>query len=123
MDSFAIEEIKAFVPAKDYNLSIQFYQDLGFILASNENGIAYFHCDGCSFLLQDFYIKEHADNFMMHILVKNVDSWWAKVEDADLINKYHIRSEAPSIKPWGMKDFVLIDPSGVLWRIGENIDQ
>jgi len=24
-------------------------------------------------------------------------------------------------RPWGMRDFVIIDPTGVLWRIGQNI--
>ena len=26
----------------------------------------------------------------------------------------------PEQRPWKMRDFVLIDPSGVLWRIAEN---
>ena len=27
--------------------------------------------------LQNFYVKEHADNFMMHLLVANVEAWWS----------------------------------------------
>ena len=34
MTHLRITEIKAFVPAKDFALSKQFYQDLGFTLAS-----------------------------------------------------------------------------------------
>jgi len=26
-----------------------------------------------------------------------------------------------SEQPWGMLDFVLYDPSGVLWRFGQNV--
>ncbi len=51
-------EIKAFVPAKDYALSKRFYKDMGFAMASDTGGIAYFHCGATSFLLQDFYVKE-----------------------------------------------------------------
>jgi len=47
-------EIKAFVPARDFALSLEFYQALGFKLASVFDGIAYLHCGESSFLLQDF---------------------------------------------------------------------
>jgi hypothetical protein len=36
-------EIKAFVPARDYALSKQFYADMGFTMASDGGGVAYFH--------------------------------------------------------------------------------
>src|SRR5579864_3209368 len=67
-------EIKAFVPARDFALSKQFYQDLGFVVAWSSENMAYLHHGHCSFLLQDFYVKEHADNFMMHIIVTDVDA-------------------------------------------------
>jgi catechol 2,3-dioxygenase-like lactoylglutathione lyase family enzyme len=47
-------ELKAFIPAKDYELSKRFYQDVGFTLASDTDGIAYFHHENVSFLLQRF---------------------------------------------------------------------
>ena len=34
-------EIKAFVPAKDFDLSKRFYQDLGFTVAWSSEGLAY----------------------------------------------------------------------------------
>ena len=34
MPNLTVTEIKAFVPARDFSLSRQFYQDLGFTLAS-----------------------------------------------------------------------------------------
>jgi hypothetical protein len=37
----------------DFTLSKQFYQDLGFTLASDGDGVAYFHLGNASFLLQD----------------------------------------------------------------------
>jgi hypothetical protein len=37
-------ELKAFVPAKDFEVSKQFYQDLGFTLCwGAEGGLAYLH--------------------------------------------------------------------------------
>jgi uncharacterized glyoxalase superfamily protein PhnB len=29
--------------------------------------------------------------------------------------------EPPEDRPWGMRDFVLVDPTGVLWRIAQNL--
>lgn len=122
MNTHALDsiEIKAFVPAKDFELSKQFYQDMGFTMASDEGGIAYFHHQNCSFLLQDFYHPEHAENVMMHLLVSDVDGWYEALLQQDLPAKYGVRLGQPVDQPWKMRDFVLTDPSGVLWRIGQN---
>jgi uncharacterized glyoxalase superfamily protein PhnB len=50
--------------------------------------------------------------------VEDVDAWWNHAEG--LIAKYDVRNEPPADRPWGMRDFVIIDPTGVLWRIGQN---
>lgn len=115
-------EIKAFVPAKDYTLSKQFYLDVGFVLASEGGGVAYFHHQNVSFLLQDFYVKEFADNLMMHLLVEDVEAWWNKIQNANIAQKYSVNIGAIEQQPWRMRDFVMLDPSGVLWRIGQNTD-
>lgn len=115
-------ELKAFVPAKDFDLSKQFYADLGFQIPWSSGELAYLHCGNCTFLLQNFYVKELAENFMMHLSVQNVDDWWEHVRERQIAEKYHVNVTEPEERPWGMRDFVLIDPSGVLWRIAENTD-
>ncbi len=55
MSNLNTVEIKAFIPAHNFVQSKQLYQDAGFTLASDTNGVAYFYHDNCSFLLQDFY--------------------------------------------------------------------
>jgi len=114
MSNLNITEIKAFIPAKDFELSKRFYEDIGFTKASDENGIAYFHFDDCSFLLQDFYEPEHCNNFMMHILVEDIKSWHSKIEASGAAEKYKVKISQVSKQPWGMLDFVMVDPSGVL---------
>ena len=121
MNSLSSVEIKAFVPAKDFELSKQFYQDLGFTLKSDFDGVAYFCHGNSAFLLQNFYHKDHAENFMMHLLVNCVDDWWSRVQQQNIVQRYGVQCSPPEQRPWGMRDFVVIDPSGVLWRIGENI--
>ncbi|MEL0027198.1 MAG: VOC family protein [Perlucidibaca sp.] len=115
-------EIKAFVPARDFELSKRFYTDFGFELAWSSEDLAYFHAGGSSFLLQRFYVKEHADNFMMHLLVDDVDAWWRHVSAGRLAEKYGVRVLPPEDRPWGMRDFTVDDPTGVLWRVGQNIE-
>jgi catechol 2,3-dioxygenase-like lactoylglutathione lyase family enzyme len=114
-------EVKAFVPARDFALSKQFYQDLGFDLAWSDDDLAYLRHGNSSFLLQNFYVKEHAGNFMMHLLVKDVDAWWRHVQAQEIASKYGAKTEPPEDRPWGIRDFVIVDPTGVLWRIGQNI--
>ncbi|WP_255988665.1 VOC family protein [Chitinolyticbacter albus] len=113
-------EIKAFVPARDFALSRRFYSAFGFEERWASDDLAYFACGACSFLLQRFYVAEHADNFMMHLLVDDVDAWWRHAEP--VATEFGLRIVPPQDQPWGMRDFVVIDPSGVLWRIGQNLD-
>ena len=120
MSDLRITEIKAFVPSKNFDLSKQFYKDLGFTMASEGGGVAYFHFDHVSFLLQDFCAEAFAENFMMHILVHDVDAWWNLVHESGVIGKYNVKVSSIENQPWRMRDFCLTDPSGVLWRIGQN---
>lgn len=122
MANLKVTEIKAFVPAKDFELSKRFYQDLGFTMASEGGGIAYFHFEYSSFLLQNFCAEGFAENFMMHLLVHDVDAWWQKVQESDVVNKYGVKLWPIELQPWKMRDFCITDPSGVLWRIGQNVD-
>jgi len=114
-------ELKTFVPARDFELSKDFYQTMGFKLGWADEQLAYFsHGEHCAFLLQNFYVKEQAENFVMHLLVEEVDAWWAQIQAARLDERFDTRLIAPQDQPWGMREFMAFDPSGVLWRIGQN---
>ena len=112
-------EIKAFVPAKEFEVSRRFYDDLGFTVAWSSDGLAYIRHGNAGFLLQEF--REGIDNFMMHRLVQDVDSWWSHIQAEGIVAKYGVMIEPVSDKPWGLRDFAISDPSNVLWRIGQNI--
>ena len=117
--NLSVVEVKAFVPAEDFALSMEFYQALGFTRASVVDGIAYFHCGKSSFLLQNFFVREHVDNFQMHLLVENVNDWHRKA--TEVAERFGVKVGEPEDRPWAMRDFTLFDPSGVLWRIAQNI--
>ncbi|OGB91360.1 MAG: glyoxalase [Burkholderiales bacterium RIFCSPLOWO2_12_FULL_67_210] len=120
MSTLTAIELKAFVPAKDFALSQRFYTDLGFTQRSQGGGVAYFCVDGCAFLLQDFYDPALAENLVMHLLVPDVLAWRAHVDAQDLAGRYGVRVTALEAQPWGITEFVLIDPAGVCWHIGQN---
>ncbi len=110
----------AFLPARDFARTQQFYLELGFERVWADGRLARFQMDGCAFMLQDFYVEAHAHNCMMHLRVAKLDDWWAHVNTLDLEHRYGSRLEAPARRPWKMRDFVLTDPGGVLWRIAEH---
>lgn len=127
MADLAVIELKAHVPAKDFELSKRFYQDIGFTLCWSNEGLAYLHYgphgeeQKPGILLQDFYVKEFAENLQMHLLVKDVDAWWAHIEAKRILETYAVAGGPPEDRAWKMRDFVLVDPSGVLWRIAQPI--
>jgi uncharacterized glyoxalase superfamily protein PhnB len=117
-----VTEIKAFVPAKDFERSKTFYQDIGFTLASEGGGIAYFHVGNASFLLQDFCADGVAEHFTMHLLVEDVDAWWKRIDESGVVQTYGVTLSPIERQPWRMRDFRVTDPSGVAWRIGQNVE-
>ncbi len=121
MSNYEVVEIKAFVPAKDFGLSKQFYTDIGCELKWSDESMAYFVAGNSSFFLQNSYVEDHANNFMMHLLVEDADSWWQRVADSNVASKYGVRVSKPADREWGMRDFTMHDPTGVLWRVGHNL--
>ena len=116
-----VTDIKAFVPAKDLNLSKAFYTDLGFTINWSNDEIAELQLGSFRFLLQRFYVAEHAGNFMMTLNVENADAWWEYLQQKDFAKKYPgIMCKPPQVQPWGIRVIYLSDPTGVLWHIAEN---
>jgi len=111
-------EIKAYVPAKDYSRSRQFYTDLGFEMRWDMPEACCFEQGPCRFILQNFYEPAHAQNCMMHLLVEDAKAWYQTVE-ANVITKYGVHLTPLETQPWGLLEFCLFDPSGVIWRIGQ----
>ncbi|MGH9761038.1 MAG: glyoxalase, partial [Blastocatellia bacterium] len=104
MDDKSIIDLKAFVPAKDSAISRQFYVDLGFTQNWANDEIAEFQIGAFRFLLQTFYVKEHAGNFMMNLAVEDADLWWKHIKEINLTEKYPgIMAKPPTMQPWGLR--------------------
>ncbi len=118
--NLAAVEIKAFVPARDFETSKAFYRALGFEIPWSDADLAYVRHGDTAFLLQNFFVPEHAANFQMHMLVESADDWHAHVTASGVAERFGTKVGALADQPWAMRDFVLFDPAGVLWRIAHN---
>jgi len=112
--------LRPFVPAKDRAVSTRFYHALGFATTHEDGGVTILKQEAFSFILQEFYVKEFAENLMVQLLVRDADAWWARVDGAALAAEFGVRApRAPTMQEWGMKVGFLFDPSGVLWHVAE----
>jgi hypothetical protein len=118
--SRTIVALQPFVPARDFELSKAFYIDLGFQARPLGDGLVEMRLRGHSFLLQDYYVKEWASNFVMHAMVEGLPDWWAHIASLNLSSRYGVESpRAPKPEPWGLTVAYVFDPSGVLWHFAE----
>jgi hypothetical protein len=111
----AVRALRPMVPAIDFDSCTRFYVDLGFRPRALDERLVEMHLGAFSFILQDYYVKEWADNFVMHVLVTDLDGWWKHIDALDLPVRYGVRTQAPRQESWGMVAN-LTDPSAVLWR-------
>lgn len=114
-----IKSIRPFIGAKDYQVSRNFYRDLGFEEHVISNGMSVFIASGIQFYLQDYYAKDWVDNTMVFLEVDNVERYWNELSALGLPAKYaHVRLTGIRNEEWGRECF-LHDPSGILWHFGQ----
>jgi uncharacterized glyoxalase superfamily protein PhnB len=112
--------LRPFVPAKDFDTSLRFYSELGFSPFRLGDAMASMQLGPFPFLLHAFDREYFASNFVMHLLVKNVDPWWSRIMALDLAGRYGVQAPiAPKRQPWGLVVAYVFDPSDVLWHIAE----
>ncbi|MGF7159664.1 putative glyoxalase superfamily protein PhnB [Rhodoligotrophos appendicifer] len=118
MDS--ILGLRPFVPARDFALSKRFYMALGFAVMHEDEEVAILKLESFSFILQNVYVQEFAENCMIQLLVRDADAWWRRIDATDIADRFGVKPpRAPKVQSWGLKVGFLFDPSGVLWHIAE----
>ncbi|MEO8147721.1 MAG: glyoxalase [Bacteroidia bacterium] len=113
------KSIRPFIGAKDFQLSRNFYLDLGFGESILSHNMSYFKAEGMGFYLQDAYVKDWIDNSMIFLEVEDVGRYWKELSALNLSAKYESVRLVPIREyDWGRECFIH-DPSGILWHIGE----
>ena len=116
--SRTVTAMRPMVPAKDFEISKRFYIELGFQPRPLADRLVEMQLGAFSFILQDYYVREWADNFVVHVTVSDVDLWWDHIVSLDLAARYGVKIQAPDSQGWAVVAGVT-DPSGVLWRFAE----
>ena len=116
------ELARPFSPTKDFERSKQFYLALGFEMTLDSE-VAIFRAGSGGFLLQRHFHEDWANNFMMQLMVDDLDAWWSRIVSLDLPNRFGVPApKPPALQPWGLRIAYVVDPAGVLWHIAERRD-
>ena len=113
------KSLRAFIGAKNFEISRNFYKDLGFEEVILFHNMSLFTKDGFAFYLQDAYVKDWIDNTMLFLEVEDVKECYEELLSLNLPAKYEDTRLSPiQHNDWGSECFVY-DPSGILWHFGE----
>lgn len=113
------ERMRPFVPTKDFDHSKRFYEALGFEKVL-DGEVAIFNAASGGFILQRYFQKDWAENFMMQVMVDDLDAWWAHIESLNLPLNFGVQPpKPPEMQPWGLRTAHVYDPCGVLWHIAQ----
>ena len=82
------KSIRAFIGSKNFEISRQFYKDLGFIESLVSPNMSVFWVDGLSFYLQDYYVKDWVENSMIFLEVDDADRYWEELAALKLEDRY-----------------------------------
>lgn len=111
--------IRPFIGAKDYDVSRNFYLDLGFKESIISPEMSLFITGNTGFYLQKAYVKDWIDNTMVFLEVDDADRYYAELSATGVTSKYEgVRLTPVRHYDWG-KECFLHDPSGVLWHFGQ----
>ena len=110
-----VDDIRVFVPSKDYENSKAFYQALGFRMEYVSKELCIFDRGNCTFFLQDFYNEGLAKNLMFQLIVADIDAALNVISSIEIES---VRYEPIVNERWA-KIIYLWGPSGELWHVTE----
>ena len=114
----SVEDLRAFLPAQDFKTSRAFYAALGFHEVWSSDKLVLFQLGRSGFFLQDFFVKDFAENLMLDLRVRDADAFWSHLEGLNLPQRFQrVRIGAPrNDEASGSRRGHFIDPSGILWH-------
>jgi hypothetical protein len=117
--SLGTESARPFLPSSDSAVSKSFYEKIGFRKLL-DGDVAIFEAGTSCFIVQNYFQKDWAENFMMQLMVDDLDAWWQHIESLDLPATFGVKSPRPPVmQPWGLRVAYVYDPTGVLWHFAE----
>ena len=119
MSDLKVSDLRPFIPARDFALSKNFYSALGWETKDVGPGLALVQLsDQQHFYIQDYYLKDVAENCMLHATVEDAQAWYQHVSSVLRDNKFvGARVQPPKLQPYGAVVAFMHDPTGVLLHL------
>jgi hypothetical protein len=115
-DPLAVDDVRPFVPARDFSRSRAFYGALGWSTVwTDESELALLELGGHRIMLQNYYVRDWAENFMLTIAVADASAWFEHASAVLAGGAFApARVAAPKAEDWGATVTYVWDPCGVL---------
>ncbi|MGD9999662.1 MAG: VOC family protein [Ilumatobacteraceae bacterium] len=120
-DALAVTDVRPFVPAEDFERSYAFYTALGWrTVWTDGEGLALMSLGGRQFMLQNFYVKDWAENSMLVVEVADATAWYRHVARVLADGTFgKARVAEPQEQDWGALVTFVWDPCGVLLHFAQ----
>lgn len=120
MLDLAVTDVRPFVPSIDFAISKDFYVSLGWKLKWSDDNLALFEIANQRFYLQRYYVKEWAENSMLHITVQSAESCFKQMKELIGSGRFPgVRASKPKQEPYGALVTYVWDPAGVLLHLAQ----
>jgi AcrR family transcriptional regulator len=100
MSNLSVSDIRPFIPAKSFEQSKQFYSRIGWTVKDVAPKLALVEAQDVHFYIQDYYLKDVAENAMLHITVEDASAWYqhvARVLEKGGFQRHACRSRSHSL--------------------------
>ena len=120
MIDLGVTDLRTFVPAQDFAQSKAFYLAIGCTLEWSDDNLAMFEIGPRRFYLQRYYVKDWAENSMLHLSVRDARACHAQLQALVDSGAFPgVRVAAPAEESYGALVTYAWDPSGVLLHLAQ----
>lgn len=109
-----------FLPTRDLAESISFYEAMGWQLGFREETVALVELGAARFLLQAVYLREMAENMMVHLTVSDAGAWYRRALRLQHDGTFPtVTVRPPERTDYGAIVTHVVDPAGVILQFAE----
>ena len=120
MPNLKTVDLRVMMPAKNFAVSKAFYEAIGCVVHDVSTELALVDFADRRFYLQNYYVKEWAENFVLYVVVEDAHAWYEHVAAQIGSNRFAgARVQPPRQEDYGALVTYLIDPSGVLIQFAQ----
>lgn len=120
MIDLGLQDVRVFVPSQDFAVSQGFYEALGWQTDYLDHQLALMRNGHHRFYLQRAYVREWAENLMLHLTVADARACHAQIAAALEGDAFPgARVAPPRHEPYGALVTYVWDPAGVLLHLAQ----